>query len=172
MRHRRLKIALCKMFWTRPLFWQKRSRLIARSVLEESISCLPAVPSETTELLFDLLAYILYNLYHTIETQFCNDMVVRSKLKLFLYLSISSRKVGVITSLVLIFNFSSRKFPRLASWDLLPFLLSLEESNQDRNILKHNCIFPNRKHCQRHNRPTTKELCAFSKITVWTIAPS
>ena len=173
MRHRRLKIALCKMFWTRPLFWQKRSRLIARSVWEESISCLPAVPSETTELLFDLLAYIRYNLYHTSETQFCNDMVVRSNTWncYFIYLS-PPEKVGVITSLVLIFNFSSRKFPRLASWDLLPFLLSLEESNQDRNILKHNCIFPNRKHCQRHNRPTTKELCAFSKITVWTIAPS
>ena len=73
-------------------------------------------PSETTELLFDLLAYIRYNLYHTSETQFCKDMVVKNNTCncYFIYL-FPPEKVGVITSLVLIFNFSSRKFPRLAS---------------------------------------------------------
>ena len=73
-------------------------------------------PSETTELLFDLLAYIRYNLYHTSETQFCKDLVVKNNTCncYFIYL-FPPEKVGVITSLVLIFNFSSRKFPRLAS---------------------------------------------------------
>ena len=44
----------------------------------------------------------------------------------------SGRKVGVITSRVLIFNFSSRKLLKMETSDLLPFLLSLRKSNQPR----------------------------------------
>ena len=44
----------------------------------------------------------------------------------------SGKKVGVITSRVLIFNFSSRKLLKMETSDLLPFLLSLRKSNQPR----------------------------------------